>query len=185
MAKLAPFSVSHHRTSAFTVLSTILLLLVSCTTATQQNEHSLSNRTDPAIIEPLQRIPKSTEAYDGRVPSDKAARTYQQSSHPHSSHPKSHHSHPNELITEENVDEVQGLEDHQLAALDGGTHVYTNQFVVEAEGAPEEVKKLAHEHGYLYLGHVSCFKIKGNITAFLLTLCKSSPPLQLEFSQFA
>lgn len=55
------------------------------------------------------------------------------------------------------MDEVQGLEDHQLAALDGGTHVFTNQFVVEAEGAPEAVKKLAHEHGFLYLGHVSVF----------------------------
>ena len=55
------------------------------------------------------------------------------------------------------MDEVPGLEDHQLAALDGGTHVFTNQFVVEAEGAPEAVKKLAHEHGFLYLGHVSVF----------------------------
>lgn len=52
-------------------------------------------------------------------------------------------------------DEIIGIEDHQLAQIDANTHVYTNQFVVESRAAPEHVRKLAHDHGFEYLGHVS------------------------------
>ncbi len=111
--------------------------------------------------------PPTTQQRTSSPQSSSSSHPSHPSSHLSSTNPSNHHHlyyshhdphHPNELtLTEENVDEVPGLEDHQLAALDGGTHVFTNQFVVEAEGAPEAVKKLAHEHGFLYLGHVSVF----------------------------
>ena len=62
---------------------------------------------------------------------------------------------PNELNIIDDDDEIVGIEDHQLAHISSNAHIYTNQFVIESEGSPKRVKRLAYEHGFEYLGHVS------------------------------
>jgi hypothetical protein len=42
-----------------------------------------------------------------------------------------------------------------IISVDSKEEVFTNQFVIEAEGGINSVKQLALKHGFIFLGHVS------------------------------
>ena len=55
-------------------------------------------------------------------------------------------------------DEIINIKHHQLGKIDADRYIYTNQFVIESKEGPEHVKKLAHDNGFQYLGHVSTIR---------------------------
>lgn len=145
----------------FTVLS-ILLIITGQVNSTPSGEET--TRQLPSPNQRISLLSNTLRKHANSISDSASYQTLSKSSHP-----------AKELNVDYSTDddEILGIEDHQLAKLDANTNVFTNQFVIESEGGPERIKKIAHDHGFEYLGHVS---------ALMQILFKASffPPTHLE-----